>query len=98
MSDLTLCSLWLKKDSRFLKCVIVLTLVSACLMCADCGGPKSKYQIGEIYRPAANHSAWTKLNQRPKQSSAHNKYVTIYANEQGNQVKQHGGQYQQGAA
>src|SRR6185295_1288452 len=79
--------------------IVLLSILGAvCLMFVGCGGPKRKYQVGEIYQPAANHSAWTKLNQRPRQSGAHNKFVTIYANELGNQVKQHGGQYQAGSA
>ena len=38
------------------------------------------------------------MNQRPRQSGAHNSFITVFANESANQVKQHGGQYQPGAA
>lgn len=64
---------------------------------SGCGGNTGKYQVGGIYQPAANHSSWAKLNQRPRFSGAHSKFVTIFANESANQVKERGGLYKPGA-
>jgi len=74
---------------------VVLTLISLVLI--SCGSNKSKYSVGEIYQPATNHGSWTKQNQRPRFSGAHGRFVTVYANDSANQVKQNGGTYQPGA-
>jgi hypothetical protein len=72
-------------------------LIFVCLTLTGCGRASNPYQIGQTYQPATNHSSWTKQNQHPRQSGAHGKYVTIYANDSANQVKQQGGLYKPGA-
>jgi hypothetical protein len=77
--------------------IAVAALAIICLSLVGCGGASIKYPVGEIYKPAADHSSWAKQNQQPRQSGAHNRWITIYANESANQVKQHSGSYQPGA-
>ena len=67
------------------------------LLLAGCNQTDSKFAVGGIYQPAADHSSWAKQNQQPRQSGAHNRFVTIYANESANEVKQRGGSYKPGA-
>src|SRR5215831_6441821 len=82
-----------KFSARFCFCAV---LIIVSLAFAACGSGGGKYQVGQIFQPAANHSSWSKINPQPKLSRAHGKYVTVYANESASQVKLHGGSYRPG--
>ncbi|HZS43519.1 MAG TPA: cytochrome P460 family protein [Blastocatellia bacterium] len=79
------------------KISIFFVLILFSLILSSCKGNTEKYPVGETYQPATNHSSWTKQNQKPRFSGAHGRFVTVYANDSANQVKQHGGTYQPGA-